>query len=69
MINGPMFREQKFFYTNLFLNPELIDITALLQPNIDTDNDAAPITMPVDHDAMAFDAIGCLATRSLDSAR
>jgi hypothetical protein len=22
MINGPMFREQKFFYTNLFLNPE-----------------------------------------------
>jgi hypothetical protein len=30
MINGPMFREQKFFYSNLFLNPELIDEATLL---------------------------------------
>jgi hypothetical protein len=30
MINGSMFRKQKFFYTNLFVNPELIDVSALL---------------------------------------
>jgi hypothetical protein len=26
MINGPIFREQEFFYTNLLLNPELVDV-------------------------------------------
>jgi hypothetical protein len=62
MINGPMFREQKFFYTNLFLNPELIDLSTLLR------NDDADATLPADPDAIAFDAIGCLATRSLGSA-
>jgi hypothetical protein len=56
MINGQMFREQKFFYTNLFLNPELIDIAALLCGN----NSSIP--MPVDQDAITFDAWqpGCL---------
>jgi hypothetical protein len=62
MINGPMFREQKFFYTNLFLNPELIDLATLLQGN------AADDTIQADPDAIAFDAIGCLATHSLGSA-
>jgi hypothetical protein len=62
MINGPMFREQKFFYTNLFLNPELIDLATLLRGN------DANKTIQADPDAIAFDAIGCLATRSLGSA-
>jgi hypothetical protein len=29
VITGPMFREQKFYYTNLFLNPKLIEEQAL----------------------------------------
>jgi hypothetical protein len=62
MINGPMFREQKFFYTNLFLNPELVDITALLHGDDDSNN------VLVDRDVITFNAIGCLATRSLGSA-
>jgi hypothetical protein len=61
MINGPRFREQKFFYTNLFLNPKLIDILALLR------GDGNPM-LPADPDGRSFDAIGCLATRSLGSA-
>jgi hypothetical protein len=68
MINGPMFREQKFFHINFFLNPELIDIASLLR-HVD-DDDAAKATdpLPIKSDALAFDAIGCLATRSLRSA-
>ena len=58
MINGPMFREQKFFYTNLFLNPELIDVNALLR------GDADP-SVSSHTDNVQFDAVGCLATRSL----
>jgi hypothetical protein len=62
MINGPMFREQKFFYTNLFLNPELVDVAALLRGDDDSTE------APVDSDVINFDAIGCLAMRSLGSA-
>jgi hypothetical protein len=62
MINGPMFREQKFFYTNLFLNPELVDIVGLLRG----DDESNPKVL--DPDVATFDAIGCLATRSLGSA-
>jgi hypothetical protein len=68
MINGPMFREQKFFYTNLILNPELIDIAALLRPDNGPEGVSTTDSPAVDSDAISFDAIGCLATRSLGSA-
>jgi hypothetical protein len=53
VITGPMFREQTLYYTNLFLNPELVDDSG--------GHDAWP-------DGIKFDCCGCLATRSLGSA-
>jgi hypothetical protein len=52
IITGPMFKEQKFYYTNLFLNTP--------PPGEQT------VDTPLED--QTYDAIGCLATRSLGSA-
>jgi hypothetical protein len=52
VITSPMFREQKFYYMDLFLNPELVD------------DDGRQEAWP---DGVKFDCCGCLTTRSLGS--
>jgi hypothetical protein len=69
VITGPMFREQKFYYTNLFLNPEMVEDDVFHSGPSDEGADVSNgVVLDSWPDGIKFDCRGCLATRSLGSA-
>ena len=79
LITGPMFREQKFYYTNLLLNPSMFDDDHDFPPggvdgyeSGDEDSDTGTVQESVVAtnwpDGIKFDCRGCCATRTIGSA-